>query len=62
MRVKLLVGMAGEQSWSRGDEYPCEAEEAARLIEAGMAEPIGPKVEHAVQPAAPVKRSGGGKA
>ena len=58
MKVKLLVSMAGAVTWHKGDLYPCDAAEAARLIEAGYAEAVTAKVEQAVKPAAPVKRRG----
>jgi len=50
MNVKLLVPMGGEKSWNVGDEFECDADEAARLIEAGIAVPIvTAKLEKAVK-------------
>lgn len=41
MKVKLLTSLAGATlSHAKGDEYPCDAAEAKRLIEAGFAEPV----------------------
>lgn len=57
VKVKLLTGMTGARAWNPGDEYPCSAAEAARLIKAGYAEPIGKKVETAVKAPAPVTRA-----
>lgn len=55
--VKLLTCLSGpEHTWDAGDEYSCSAEEAARLIEAGFAEAVAPKVEKAVAPAPAAKR------
>lgn len=58
MKVKLLVSMAGADARHAGDEYECGAEEAARMIEAGFAEPIGEQRETATKAGAPVKRKG----
>ena len=61
MKVLLKVGLSGPAgAWSPGDEYECEAREAARLIEAGFAEPVAPRMERAVKPAPPVRRGRGG--
>ena len=60
MKVVLTVSLSGiHGAFNRGDEYECDAGEAARLIEAGFAEPIreakieravkAPKVEKAVK-------------
>lgn len=56
MKVKLLVSMAGAETRHAGDLHECSAEEAARLIEAGYAEPVGDKVERAVKASPKVKR------
>lgn len=42
MKVKLRQALAGAAgSWAVGDVYECsDAEEAGRLIEAGIAEPV----------------------
>ena len=57
MKVRLLTGMAGgDRSWSPGDEFECDAPEAARLIEAGAAKAIAPAIERAVTPAPRVRR------
>lgn len=61
MKVKLLVSLAGAQTWVPGDEYECGAEEAARLLEAGFAEPLGGAVERTVKPAPAAKRGGGAR-
>ncbi len=58
MKVKLLVSMAGAETRHAGDIHECDAAEAARLIEAGYAEPIEPVAERATRPAAKVKRGG----
>ena len=51
MRVKLTVGLSGPTvDLQPGDEYDCSAEEAARLIQAGFAVSLAPKVERAVKP------------
>jgi hypothetical protein len=55
MRVRLLVGFAGATVLIPGDEAEFADAEAIRLIEAGFAVPIAPKVERAVK-AAPEKR------
>ena len=52
MKVRLLTGMAGINfSHNAGDEIDCNSAEAARYIEAGIAEAIGTvsKVERAVR-------------
>jgi hypothetical protein len=56
MKVKLLTSMAGAETRHAGDEYECDAAEAARLIEAGYAEAIEPKVERATKPEPKAKR------
>lgn len=62
-RVKLTTSMAGPAgSWNVGDEYECDAAEAARLIEAGFAEPIAEKRETATKPAPVAKRDAKGGA
>lgn len=49
MKVRLLTGLSGAFfSLSAGDEYEFELGEALRLIERGIAEPIG-RTETAVQ-------------
>lgn len=41
MKVKLLTAISGANgAFNVGDEYPCTADEAGRLIEAGFAEAI----------------------
>lgn len=50
--------MAGAHSLSPGDSHECDAQEAARLIEAGFAEAVGEKVETATKPAPRAKRKG----
>jgi hypothetical protein len=52
MQVRVLQSMAGaERSWAVGDLYECEADEAGRLIEAGIAEALqAAKVETATAP------------
>jgi hypothetical protein len=60
MKIKLLVSLGGpDKVYSRGDEYECGAEEAARHVESGNAEYIrtapveravkAPKTEKAVK-------------
>lgn len=59
MNVKLLVPMGGEKSWNVGDEFECDADEAARLIEAGIAVPVvAAKIEKAVKKPAAETREG----
>jgi hypothetical protein len=57
VKVKLLTGMAGaDRSWSPGDQFECDPAEAARLIEAGVAEAIAAPIERATRPAPAAKR------
>jgi hypothetical protein len=49
MRVRLLAGFAGATVLVPGDEAEFADAEAIRLIEAGFAIPIAPKVERAVK-------------
>lgn len=56
MQVRMLVGLSGPAiNLIPGDEHAFEQAEAVRLIEAGFAVPVAPKVERAVKPA-PEKR------
>lgn len=57
MKVRLLIAMSGARSWAVGDEFECDAPEAARLIEAGIAEAITPAIEQATKPASPARRA-----
>lgn len=57
MKVKLLVAMAGARSAAAGEEWDCDASEAARLIEAGYAEAITPVIERATKPAPKARRA-----
>ncbi len=56
MKVKLLSGMSGQRdgvgfSYAPGDVYECDDEEAARLMERGLAEPTGgPQKRKATKP------------
>lgn len=52
-KVKLLTSMAGiDFSHNEGDVIDCNASEAKRFIEAGIAEPVAEKkVERAVKKA-----------
>lgn len=57
MKVKLIVPLAGVKPWNVGDEFECDAEEAKRLVQAGIAEAVAEqRVERAVKPV-PAKRS-----
>lgn len=51
MQVKLLVARAGAQgAQNRGEVIDVSTDEAARMIEAGQAEPVrGAKLEKAVK-------------
>ena len=41
MKVRMLVGIAGpDRSAAPGEEWECGKEEAARLIDAGFADPV----------------------
>lgn len=58
MKVRMKVGLSGPAgSWKPGDDYECDAEEAARLIEAGFAEAARGTIERSVKPDAPVRRA-----
>lgn len=41
--VRILVPMAGVQSWATGDLYECDEASAARLVAAGRAEWLAPE-------------------
>ena len=42
MKVKMLVSLSGsEGAVHAGDTHECDAAEGARLIDAGIAEPVG---------------------
>ena len=49
MLVRLLVGFAGATILAPGDEAEFADDEAIRLIDAGFAVPIAPKIERAVK-------------
>ncbi len=39
MKVRLLTSFGNtQQIWNRGDDYECGADEAQRLVDAGIAE------------------------
>lgn len=58
MKIRMLTSLAGVNfALSPGDEYECSAEQAARFIEKGMAEPV-----RAVKKEKAVKRRKGEKA
>lgn len=61
--VKMLVSMGGPAgTYGPGDTYECQADEAARLIAAGYAEPIPTaKIERAVKPAGKMEKRRGGE-
>lgn len=41
MKVRLLTCLSGARGvFNSGDEYECDGDEASRLIEKGLAEPI----------------------
>lgn len=51
MKVKLLAALAGPERYhdaQPGEEWECDAEEAKRLIERGIAEPLEPQKEAAI--------------
>lgn len=51
MKVRLLASLAGPERFhdaQAGEEWECDAEEAKRLVERGMAEPLAPQKEAAI--------------
>lgn len=62
MKVKLLTGMAGAESKAPGDIHECDAEEAARLIEAGFAVPETGDAAETTAKKQPARETRGGKA
>ncbi|WP_455918847.1 hypothetical protein [Ensifer canadensis] len=64
MRIKMLVGLAGnEYSLAPGDERDFPDGEAIRLVEAGYAVPaVAEKTEQAVVQPVPERRTKKGKA
>ena len=62
MKIRLTTALSGPmKSYSAGDEYPCDADEAQRLIAAGFAVPVTEvTVERAVRAPAPEKRKAKG--
>jgi len=49
MRVRMLAGLVGGVTLGPGDEAEFADAEAIRLIDAGFAVPIAPKIERAVK-------------
>jgi hypothetical protein len=49
MRVEMLVGLVGGITLAPGDVAEFADDEALRLISAGFAVPVAPKIERAVK-------------